>query len=396
MPEQFKLPDKKAVIFWPVGTGDSTTLVLRPGELVMQIDLRHLEKADDPDEPEWPILDHLVRVLPKRNGKPYLALFVLTHPDKDHIQGFAELLKKVHIGEIWHTPRIFRDQSDEEALCEDAKAFRKEAHRRRDAILDNPGNIRSGDRVRVIGHDDILDEDDYKDLPDSCKSRPAEKVRMVDGVHLPKEFCAFIHAPFKDDQAKDKNNTSLSLNIAIWEGDKYGQFFFFGDREFPTIKRIFTTTEEHSDNVAYLYWDVILCAHHCSKAVMHWKEEEDSKEVFKPEIMTFFENYSRNGEGYIVSSSHSDFTDGEGDNPPHKRARNRYEKIVKAGHFICAHEYPDKKSPTPLVFTIGTAGFDFDDKRTKTPGPAGLGAAVTAARGGTQPPSGQVTFGALR
>ena len=61
----------------------------------MQIDLRHLEKADDPEEPEWPIIDHLVKVLPKKNGKPYLAVFALTHPDKDHTQGFAELLKKV-------------------------------------------------------------------------------------------------------------------------------------------------------------------------------------------------------------------------------------------------------------------------------------------------------------
>src|SRR5208337_2856865 len=137
---EFKLPNKKAVVFWPVGTGDSTTLVLKPGEITMQIDLRHLEKADDPDEPEWPIIDHLVRVLPKRNGTPYLSLFVLTHPDKDHIQGFAELLKKVHIGEIWHTPKIFRSQDDQESLCDDAKAFRKETHRRRKEILKNPDN----------------------------------------------------------------------------------------------------------------------------------------------------------------------------------------------------------------------------------------------------------------
>lgn len=38
----------------------------------MQIDLRHLEKADDEDEPEWPLLDYLIEILPKRNRKPYL------------------------------------------------------------------------------------------------------------------------------------------------------------------------------------------------------------------------------------------------------------------------------------------------------------------------------------
>lgn len=391
MSSEFKLPEKKAVVFWPVGTGDSTTLVLKPGQLAMQIDLRHLEKADDPEEPEWPIIDHLVRVLPKKNGRPYLAVFVLTHPDKDHIQGFGELLKKVHIGELWHTPKIFRDQSDQESLCDDAKAFRKEAHRRRKAILAAPANIKSGDRLRVIGHDDILTEEGYKELPDSCKSRPGEQIRIVDGTDLSKEFTAFIHAPFKDDQAADKNNTSLSLNVVIWEGEKYGHFFFFGDREYPTTKRIFEITEELKKNTGYLAWDVMLCPHHCSKAVMHWKEEADSEEVFKKDIMDYFKKYAR--AGYIVSSSHSAFTDGEGDCPPHKKARKRYEEIVKAGRFICTHEFPDKKNAAPLVFTIGADGFGFDDSRQKTQGPAGLAAAILTARGGDQPPRTQVGFG---
>ena len=174
MAEKFSLPSKKGVVFWPVGTGDSTTLIIRPDELLMQIDLRHLEKADDPEEPEWPIIDHLVKVLPKKNGKPYLAVFALTHPDKDHTQGFAELLKKVHIGELWHTPKIFRDQGDDdEMMCEDARAFRKEAHRRREYIQEHSDDVPSGHRLRVIGHDDILEEDDYVDLPETPNRAPA-------------------------------------------------------------------------------------------------------------------------------------------------------------------------------------------------------------------------------
>ncbi|MGE3803431.1 MAG: hypothetical protein AB7K24_02020 [Gemmataceae bacterium] len=393
MAPQFAFPKKKGVIFWPVGTGDSTTIILKPGEIVMQIDLRHLAKADDDDNPEWPIIDYLVRLLPKKHGRPYLAVFVLTHPDKDHIQGFEELLKKVDIGELWHTPKIFRDQSNQESLCDDAKAFRRESHRRRKAIADNPNNIKSGDRLRVIGHDDILLEDDYKKLPESCKSRPAEIVRSVDGINLTGQFEAFIHAPFKDDQAKDKNNTSLALNVVLREGDKIGQFMFFGDREYPTIKRIFTKTEERKTFIPYLYWNVMLCAHHCSKAVMHWKEEGDSNERFKNDIMDFFSKYNRNSGGFIVASSLSEFTDGEGDNPPHKKARREYEKIVKAGRFICTHEYPSKEKPVPLVFTVDKDGFGFDDDRKRPVGPSGLAATVATARGSTKPPSSQTTFG---
>jgi hypothetical protein len=216
---------------------------------------------------------------------------------------------------------------------------------------------------------------------------------MVDGVDLSSDFHAFIHAPFKDDQAKDKNNTSLSLNVILLEGGKYGQFFFFGDREYPTIKRIFETTEAHPDNISHLYWNVMLCAHHCSKAVMYWKDEGDDDEVFKKDIMDYFEKYNRDNLGYIVASSHSDFSDDEGKNPPHKKARKKYEGIVKAGRFVCTHEYPSKESPEPLIFIIDDDGFSFDDKRPKEENASGLSAVVAAARGGAQPPSTQVGFG---
>ena len=219
----------------------------------------------------------------------------------------------------------------------------------------------------------------------------------MDGNDLTGQFEAFIHAPFKDDQSKDKNNTSLALNIVIAEGQKFGQFIFVGDREYPSIKRIFETTEKtktsEKDNTRYLYWDVMLCAHHCSKAVMYWQDEDDKDEMFKKDIMDYFDKYSREKNGYIVSSSHSDFTDGKGDNPPHKKAKDRYSAIVKPGRFICTHEYPSKKEPSPLVFTIDKDGFGFDDKRTTSKGPAGLAGAVKAGRGGSQPPTGQTGFG---
>jgi hypothetical protein len=392
MADEFKLPQKKGVVYWPIGTGDSTTLVLRPDEIVMQIDLRHLEKADSADEPEWPILDHLVKALPKRNGRPYLAVFALTHPDKDHIQGFAELLRRADIGELWHTPKIFRDHKDDgDPMCDDAIAFRNEAHRRCKVILANPTYVKSGDRLRVIGHDDILREDKYQGLPETAKSRPGDTVTLADGTDLRGHFQAFIHAPFKDDQAASKNNTSLSLNIVLQEAGTYAQFFFFGDREYPTIKRIFETTEQ-SSNTGYLGWNVMLSSHHCSKCVMYWQGDNEDDATFKKDIMDLFEKYARKG-AYIVSSSHSDFTDGDGHNPPHQRARRRYEEIVAAGNFICTHEYPSKANPRPLVFTVDEQGLHLDDARSKTESASPLSAAVATARGSQQPPGVQVGFG---
>ena len=73
-------------IFWPVGCGDTTTIVVSETEVV-QIDINDKLMADEEGNEHIPIVDELVATLPKRNGKPYLSWFVLTHPDLDHCRG---------------------------------------------------------------------------------------------------------------------------------------------------------------------------------------------------------------------------------------------------------------------------------------------------------------------
>jgi beta-lactamase superfamily II metal-dependent hydrolase len=383
---------KKGFVFWPVGCGDSSTIVVKEGEIVVQIDLHHMQKADDTKDPAWPIIDELIRLLPKKNGKPYLSVFMLTHPDQDHILGFGELLGKVTIGEIWHTPRVFRDYEDEVPLCEDAKVFRKEADRRRKAIIDNPTNVKAGDRLRVIGHDDILNEDRYKDLPRERTSMPGTLVTVLDDQNVADDCEIFVHAPFKVDAEDSRNNTSLSLQVALKEGKQTGRAFFFGDREYPTLKQIFKVTIEHKRE-QYLSWDVLLSPHHCSKKAMFWKDQEENAESFKRDIMAYFEKYEL-AAAYIIASANPDFSDEDGENPPHGKARKEYEKIVDAGHFLCTHEWPNNEAPEPIKFELTDKGFYLTEtvKSAKMATPA-LSAAVEAARGGTAPPQQQVGFG---
>src|SRR3954469_22977523 len=122
----FKLPTS-GFVHWPVGNGDSTTICV-DDDTVIQVDLHHLDCAEDDDDARTPIVDRLVELLPQVDGKPYLSLFVLTHPDLDHCQGFEALLKKVTIGELWFTPRVFDEFHCD--LCDDASAFKDEAMRR--------------------------------------------------------------------------------------------------------------------------------------------------------------------------------------------------------------------------------------------------------------------------
>jgi hypothetical protein len=383
---------KQGFVFWPVGTGDSTTINIRENDITMQIDLHQMDESDDDDDPHYAVVDELEESLPKKNGKPYLSVFALTHPDEDHIKGFGELLKRVTIGEIWLTPRIFNEYKKD--LCDDAKKFRKEVLRRKDITIENDGDVEAGDWVRIIGHDDIFEEDEYKDFPEEWRTYPGESITAVGEEDVEDIFEAFVHAPFKDDSAAERNNTSLSMQITLLEGEVKAKALFFGDREYPTIKQIFDKTKEKK-RTHYLDWDLMLAPHHCSKKVMYWKADEEDEEKLKQDILDEFEAYRLDG-GYIVVSSESDFSDEDGKNPPHLKARKRYEEIVDVGHFLCTHEHPDEKKPKPILFEFTSNGLLYQKPEKANPKEASaLAAAIAKARGEDEPPSDKVGFGCL-
>lgn len=379
--------DKKGVLFWPVGTGDSTTFVVKEDEIVFQVDLRHTAKSEDDETDCAPIIDHLEENLPKVNGKPYLSSFALTHPDKDHIQGFEELVGRVEIGEIWFTPRVFREQIED--LCEDAVAFREEAHRRVTATIKAKGDPGSGDRVRLIGYDTLLEEEHYQGFPLEFFSIPGHTVTSLNGENLEGSFQAFIHAPFKqDDMVGDRNDTSLVLQVVLGDDPASGGVLLFGDHKYPTIRKIFDISKANGNEVN-LCWQVMLASHHCSKAVMY--QDEDDKTVLKQDILDDFERLQV-GDGYIISSSDCvPASNSSGDNPPHAKAKARYEEIVKGG-FLCTHD--DGGHAQPLLFCYDDAGFTYtegDDEKDESK--STLAMAVNEARGSDKTPSLKVGFG---
>src|SRR3546814_17026970 len=100
--------DKLGVLFWPVGTGDSTTFVVREDQVIFQVDLRHTAKSEDEETDCAPILDQLEENLPTVKGSAYLSSFALTHPDQDHIKGFEALMELVDLWALWITQRVVR------------------------------------------------------------------------------------------------------------------------------------------------------------------------------------------------------------------------------------------------------------------------------------------------
>jgi hypothetical protein len=372
-------------VFWPVGNGDSTTVAVDK-KIIMQMDINHTSVSEDDDDPRVPVLDELLKLLPKVDDKPYLSVFVLTHPDEDHCSGFKDLLAKAKIGEIWFTPRIFAEYSKD--LCEEAKAFKNEAKRRVKKVIQNSGSVQSGDRIRIIGYGDILKEDDYKGFPQALLTVPGNEIVYLDGKDCNQMFRAFVHSPFKDDMASDRNDTSLGLQVMLKNDDVSGKSLLLGDLCYPTVRRIFTRSKS-SD----LEWNVFLAPHHCSKSVMYWKEEDEEEEKLKQKLLDDIKKVALSP-GYIVSSSNPiPGSNKEGDNPPHAKAKKRYEEIVP-DKFLCTQEHPNEESPEPIVFVLGEKGLEYQEPQGKESEKSkGLSGIIAKARGDDKPPTSQVGFG---
>lgn len=350
------LPARGAV-FWPVGTGDSTTVVI-DDTVVLQVDLHDLAKADSDANPEVAVVDRLVEALPVVDGEPYLATFVLTHADKDHCLGFADLLSQVRIGELWSTPRLWREYNDPDApeLCADAVAFREESERRIDATrlaVSIGGKPASGDRIRVVGYDTEHSSHAYNDLPDEYLAYPGTSLSVLDGHDRSGVFEAFIHAPFKEDAAAARNETSLSMQVTLTdESGVDGKVLLFGDLAHDTIMKIFNYSEYY-DREQYLEWDLLLAPHHCSKRVMY-KKDADGAEVLQQDVLDAFERNARLGAAIIASSAIFPTVDVDGHNPPHRMAADRYAEI--ADELICTMSWMDELSPSPVVFGVDAFG----------------------------------------
>jgi len=379
------LPAKGAT-FWPVGNGDSTTISISE-EVKIQIDLHHMVAAEDDDEEYYPVVDHLVESLPEVDGSPYLSVFALTHPDKDHIQGFDKLLEQATIGELWLTPRIFIDDK----LSKEAKAFFEEADRRRKLAIDNKGELEPGDRIRFFGYDSILEDEKFKGFPEELLTLPGESLVLVDGEDVSDDFSAFIHSPFKTDEEEDRNDSSLGMQITLKDKLDDLKVLIFGDLSHDGVRKLIDISKAN-DNEEMLEWNILLAPHHCSKSVMFTKDEDDNN-VFEQEMMNDLKQY-RLDTGYIVSSSKSIPESNEkGDNPPHAIAKEEYLKIID-NDLLCTHNEASKDAE-PIVFEKIDGGLILNGEQIEETSSKNLDDTVSDARGAVVPPTNTAGFGVV-
>lgn len=119
-------------------------------------------------------------------------------------------------------------------------------------------------------------------------------------------------------------------------------------RAAATIGKIFEVSAANG-NDERLSWDVLLAPHHCSKHAVY-----ENGEV-RQDILDALEETARAG-ARVVSSSHA-FRDADktGDNPPHLKARDRYQEIVDYP-VLCTMEHGSDEGPNAVVFEVDGAG----------------------------------------
>ncbi len=361
---------KHSIKFYPVGNGDCSLITIGGINKKMMFDCNFRQKAEEDNEEMYNVLDDLLtnELTSKKCGLPFLDAFLLTHPDQDHCRSFADKFylgdpdsvpqsakddKRILIGELWYSPRVFEELTGD--LNADAKAFKKEAGRRMELYKSNKNKAnKDGNRIRIIGWTDSPDLDGLTDRIIT----PGDIISEINGDTC-RYFEMFIHAPFKKDiDGEDRNMTSIASQLRFKSDknkDDIARVFLGGDTEWRIIEEIMHNTT----NDDYLNWDLMEAPHHCS-----YKFFADDREDDPNQASLDFLNKSESG-AFVVSSSK--VIKKNSDNPPCQKAKNRYTDRVSESNFFCTSGEKEDEIDEPIVFDIedGDVALHEDEKKEK-------------------------------
>lgn len=266
-----------SITFFPVDNGDMT-LVVFDNDQTLLIDLHVRCAADDEEEDTPDVMADLRSRLPRdHEGRLYVDGFLLTHPDKDHIGGlethfhlgsacdWKKADDKILIREMWSSPVVFRRADSTMTLCDDAKAWAKEARRRVQCFRDDGFATVEGDRIQIMGEDENGKTDDILDIVVKIDELSIKLNRVASGA-----FEARLLAPMPkdDDEELDallaKNRSSVILRFSIRGGgilDKC-RFLTGGDAEVAVWERLWG--KHKAEQADWLSYDILQAPHHCS------------------------------------------------------------------------------------------------------------------------------------
>ena len=331
------MADVHKVVFYPVGNGDTTQIVLSGGRRVL-FDFCHRDRAEDTDTPEIDLKSRLKDEL-KAVDRDYFDVVAFTHADLDHIQGSTDFFELQHakkyqgegrikIRELWVPAAMLLEEADKDHQQEEFVLLRQEA------------------RHRLLEGKDILVFSKPKALADWLEPRLKERGEaasardhlfidagtIVPGFSLASDGVEFFcHSPFIkhcDEGDIIRNRASLVFNVRFLADGAYYDYLEVGDATWEEMEDIVRTTRYHK-NDDRLAWDLYNIPHHCSYLALS-DEKGDKETEPKPLIKDLLRLGKK--DSYIVSCSKPipDIKESyEQVQPPHIQARNTYERYLK-------------------------------------------------------------------
>jgi hypothetical protein len=348
--------------FYPVDNGDMSLIKLKDNTTIL-VDCNIRQSSIGSTDPAiYDVKNDLLNSVSKRNGTPYLDVFVLTHGDQDHCRGFKDnfylglptkysLQDKnsglIMIDEMWFSPMIAEEHTND-----NEDAYQKEAERRIDLHIKNkPEKDFPGNRIKIVGYDA---NKDYSSL-NHLRAIPGTVVNTFNNTSQD-TFSVFIHGPFKEhlqSAEKDKNSTSIVFQARFKENPTDTYFsclaMFGGDSDHYTWEIILEKTKKYKNDITEqaLAWDIFLAPHHCSWSFFNDRPQAENPEPKDSSLKVL--DYKRNNAKIIALSK--EIIDNE-DNPPHYQAKQQYLKKVLKTEFLNTAIEPSKKCPEPIIFEI--------------------------------------------
>ena len=356
--------------YYPVGNADCTLIKLDNGKTII-VDCQILSDLTDGHGKQvmFDVKADLLKELKKDGlGRPFVDLFISTHPHDDHCKGFAENFyhgevddydkdknkDEIIIEELWITPRGLNNN-----LSSPAEDIRKEAKRRR-KLYDDDANFNGskGNYLRIIGYDKD------KEFDSRYCYVPGKLVTTVHGASL-SWLDIFIHAPFKEDvetskKYDDKNATSVVVQFGFKIAgytDYKCRVLMGGDAEHEIWQHILDNNTDEEK----LKWNIFLAPHHCSWSFFN---ESDNKKEIKPSAEAILDKQIGNSAHIIASSNEIKNDD---NNPPCYEAKQQYIKKLKSGtsRFLNTATHSKVGSiPQPIVFKIDEYGKTLKENTT--------------------------------
>lgn len=353
------------VTIYPVDNGDMSLIRLADSDSTcLLVDCKIRDAADDPDNATPNVAKGLRDRLNKdANGRPYVDAMLLSHPDEDHCLGLRKHFwlgpladysddkkpdgeKRIVIRQMWSSAMVFRRASKNHSLCEDAKAFNKEARRRIKENKDRNFFVGDGDKILVLGEDE---NDKTKDLGPILIKR-GEKFSGINNKAT-SYLTSLLIAPFNkqdgdDEEVLTKNNSSVILNLEMKCSDytsATSKMLIGGDAGVAIWERVWS---EYSATA--LEYDLLLAPHHCSwRTLSHdsWSDKGEDAEVSSDARSAL----AQCNKGAIIVSSSKPIKEDDSD-PPCIRAQREYRSILwgSSGVFKCTS---DKTSPLEIEAT---------------------------------------------